>query len=398
MAVAIEAIGDIQTRSQDLMRKLKELNFAPDGNKQLNRQYSIGEAASLVGRTTQGIRDAEARGELQEQPRIPGSNRRAGYSLAQVDAMRDIFGTRPNRKRDEDMPCVLSIQNFKGGVGKSTIATHVAQYLARAGMRTLLVDTDSQASTTYMMGYAPDIDLEEEDTLYPFFEGSERTLNYCIRDSYWENLKFIPANLALYQAEWILAAKIAKQGQHAWQALRTGLMRAANDFDVVIIDPPPQMGMVSLNVLYAATASVIPMPPGMLDFASTIQFFEMAGEAMQILQKHDGNPITYDFIKILISRKKEAYADREDAQNAMVDLAKSFYGDYVMNSIMYHSSEVESATSKCQTLYELTAPIGSRKTHKRAISMMDEVCNEILELVVATWPSHRRRPAAAAMV
>ncbi|MBH9807654.1 chromosome partitioning protein, partial [Clostridioides difficile] len=77
------------------------------------------------------------------------------------------FGTRPWRKPED--PCaVIAVQNFKGGVGKSTLSVHLAQYLAIQGYRVCLIDCDSQASSTTLFGYVPDLDLTENQTLYPF--------------------------------------------------------------------------------------------------------------------------------------------------------------------------------------------------------------------------------------
>src|SRR3546814_8485333 len=63
--------------------------------------------------------------------------------------MREVFGTRPWRS-PEDPPAILSVCNFKGGVGKSTIALHLAQHFAINGYRVLFIDCDSQASSTMM--------------------------------------------------------------------------------------------------------------------------------------------------------------------------------------------------------------------------------------------------------
>ena len=119
-----------------------------------------------MGRTPAAIRDAEKDGRLPEPPRTE-TNRRVGYTLAQVNDMRGVFGTRPWRKPED--PCaVIAVQNFKGGVGKSTLSVHLAQYLAIQGYRVALIDCDSQASSTTLFGYVPDLDLTEDQTLYPF--------------------------------------------------------------------------------------------------------------------------------------------------------------------------------------------------------------------------------------
>src|SRR3546814_16038240 len=80
--------------------------------------------------------------------------------------MREVFGTQPHRG-PEDEPLIIPFQNFKGGVGKSTLAIHAAQYLAMRGYRVLLIDADAQASTTMMFGYIPDQEIDMADSLYP---------------------------------------------------------------------------------------------------------------------------------------------------------------------------------------------------------------------------------------
>ena len=68
--------------------------------------------------------------------------------------MRELFGTLPHRA-DTDEPIILSVQNFKGGVGKSTVATHLAHYLALQGYRICVLDCDPQATTTSLFGLNP---------------------------------------------------------------------------------------------------------------------------------------------------------------------------------------------------------------------------------------------------
>jgi Mrp family chromosome partitioning ATPase len=77
---------------------------------------------------------------------------------------------------------VIAVQDVKGGVGKSTLSVHLAQYLAIQGYRVCLIDCDSQASSTTLFGYVPDLDLSEGQTLYPFLrEDDMKSLDY----DYW---------------------------------------------------------------------------------------------------------------------------------------------------------------------------------------------------------------------
>src|SRR3546814_11742304 len=76
-----------------------------------------------------------------------------------------------------------------------------------------------------------------------------------------------------------------------------------DDYDVVIMDPPPALGMVSMAVLQAANAMVIPMPPSVIDFASTVSFIDMARTTMAQLERLGGRAKpAYNFIKIVSSR------------------------------------------------------------------------------------------------
>lgn len=398
MGVALSQIVDLCKRGLDLQQALREQHFSPDARKVINKHYSITEAAQLVGRSPQAIRDAEARGILP----IPDKDehkRRLGYLLGQVNHMRDRFATRPMRSRSEDDPCVIAFQNFKGGVSKSTTAVHNAQYLSRAGLRVLLIDCDSQASATRMLGYAPDVDLDVDETLHPYFIGDRRNITYAIKDTYWDGLKMIPANLQLYGAEYHLFSRARETGagRAAIFMLKDAIDAVAGDFDVIVIDPPPALGMISLNVLYAASAVIVPMPPKMLDFSSTLQFFNMVQEVLEHISglSTEAAALKYDFIKILISKKQTRAKNEDDekglsTQDLITSLAKDFFGNYMMQAIGYESAEIESAVALGRTVYELDGPLGSHKTYRRAVETLDTVGEEIFELVKSTWPSHRR--------
>src|SRR3546814_626150 len=164
------------------------------------------------------------------------NNRRVGYTLGQLNDMRGTFGTRPWRQASD--PCaIIAFQNFKGGVGKSTTAVHAAQNFAIKGYRVLLIDCDSQASATTLFGYVPDLDLSEDDTLYPFLrEGERDTLEYAIRKTHFDGLDLIPANLHLFQSEYEIAARMARGQGILLNRLAQGIASVSELYDVVILD------------------------------------------------------------------------------------------------------------------------------------------------------------------
>src|SRR3546814_5236642 len=124
--------------------------------------------------------------------------------------MRGSFGTWPWGAPAYPVS-LLAVQNFKVCVGKSNTAVHLAQNLAIRGYRVLLIDCDSQASATTLFGYVPDLDLSEDETLYPSLrEGERETLEYAIKKTHFDGLDLIPANLRLFQSEYELAARMAR--------------------------------------------------------------------------------------------------------------------------------------------------------------------------------------------
>ena len=181
------AVTRLAERSSGILQQLRDSAQSRRADDRREPIFPIGKAADLVGRTAAAIRDAEKDGRLPE-PLRTSTNRRVGYTLAQLNDMRGAFGTRPWRD-DSDACAIVAVQNFKGGVGKSTMSVHLAQYLAIRGYRVLLVDCDSQASATTLFGYVPDLDLEEGDTLYPFLRQDELTsLDYAIRKTHFDGL------------------------------------------------------------------------------------------------------------------------------------------------------------------------------------------------------------------
>ncbi len=388
MGTGIEMVADLIEKTRDLSRAFRDTNFSPDSIKHDIKRYNMKEAAELVGRSHQAIRDAEADNRLPA-PELGSNGRRLGFTLSQINGIREVFGTRPSRGPDDE-PVILAVQNFKGGVAKSTISTHLAEYLARSGYRVLLIDCDSQASTTGTFGYLPDEDLSEEETLLPFLRDEKDTLHYAIRETYWDGLSIIPANLHLYQAEYELAHDVTAD---TFSMLREGVDTVSDDFDVIILDPPPALGMISLNVINAANALLIPMPPAMYDFSSTISFLTMLHETMSVLEKAVGK-IDYKFVKLIISR----FDENKSGQAALVELAESEFGASLLSAKLRESAEIVTAGNMQRTVYELAKATTSSKVHRRCLNILDAVNSEIELLIRKSWPSHAKQLRDAGLI
>lgn len=374
-------IAQVKRRSDEVLRSLRKNVFAPEGKKTLRRSWNIQEAAKLVGRSAQTIRNMEAAGLLPNPPRL-ANGRREGYSLDLINNMRAYFSTRPWRT-DDDEPVILSFSNFKGGVGKSAFATHSAQYFATQGYRVLLIDLDSQASTTTIFGYNPDLEIAIEHTLAPYFQGDESTLEYAVQHTYWPGIDLIPSALHFYSAEYSLAAQVSGN-VNLLESLKFGIATIADRYDLIILDPPPALGLISISALIAANALVVPVPPSNTDFASTTHFFSMLLDTLGTLNKHGVNA-RYKFFRLALSK----YDERKSTQVSIADMMRRVFGEYLLQTPVKDSAEIDNASARFETVFEQQSPLTSRDTQQRCLEFLDGVNREIEILIRHTWPSQQ---------
>ncbi|MGR3491458.1 MAG: AAA family ATPase [Shimia sp.] len=385
-AIDLSQLTALADRSGDIIDRLRDRVYAPDARKRLDLRFNVKTAAEMVGRTEKAIREAEAAGRLPEPEKDAKTGRRTGYTLHDVNAMRATFGALPHRAEDEEA-LVLAVQNFKGGVGKSTTVCHLAQFLALKGYRVCVVDCDSQASTTSIFGLNPDVDVDEdEDTLYPYFQhGGPTDLSYALRATYWPGIALIPANLGLYDAEYEFAARMARDPAFVLDRLRDGIATIKQRFDVVLMDPPPALGMLSLSVLRAADALLIPAPPNNIDFGSTAHFLKMMAATLEQIAEV-GGARDYAFVKILATKMN----DQKSAHRAIKRMMDAVFPEQMMQAVLKDSAEIDNATANLGTVYEVTGPGTRTETHRRCRAYLDAVGREVETLIRRTWPSHHR--------
>jgi chromosome partitioning protein len=384
----------ISAHARLLSEQLQSLGarlFPPDSHKAL-RSFSSGEAAKLL-HVSDGYLRQLSLDSVGPTPETSASGRRS-YTLAQINALRHHIATMkprdaqlvlPHRRAGEKLQ-TIACTNFKGGSAKTTTTLYLAQYLALCGFRVLAVDLDPQASLSAMMGLQPELDLGEGDTLYGAirYDAKRRPVRDCIQKTYFDGLDLIPGNLELMEFEHetpqALAAGLRPTGGMFFQRVSRALAEVEADYDVVVIDCPPQLGYLTLGAVCAASALLVTIHPQMVDVASMSQFLLMASDLMSVVRKAGGD-LRHDFIRYVITR----HEPHDGPQSQIVALLRGLFHDEVLAATMWKSTAIADAGLTKQSLYELERGAFGRATYDRAIESLEAVNGEILGLILRAW-------------
>ena len=224
---------------------------------------------------------------------------------------------------------VITICNWKGGVGKSTSAASIGEALSINGRRVLLFDLDAQQNLTFMFTHRDDF----ETSIYNSFVSEEPLPIIHIH----ENLDIVPASVELARVEIDLAAKMAREF-----TLKTLIESHLDDYDYILFDCPPLLGIVTTNALVASNKVYIPLTAEALPVKGLTMLDGVIGEVRRRV-----NP-NLELGGVFVTR----YCNNRKLNKEVVNKIKVRYGDKVFRTIIRENISLAEMPLASQSIFE----------------------------------------------
>ena len=230
---------------------------------------------------------------------------------------------RPLRKLPEPQPLdkhgpatIISMCNQKGGVGKTTSTINLGACLADAGRRVLLVDLDPQGALSAGLGLSHD---EIEDTIYDVMLDNQVSIHSAIKHTEVSGLDMVPANIDLSAAEIQLVNEVGRE-----HTLARALRPVRRDYDYIIIDCQPSLGLLTVNALACSHGVIIPME---------CEFFSLRGLALltdTVDKVADRINFDLEIMGILVTMFDRRTRHAREVMSRVVE----YFGDQVFDTVI----------------------------------------------------------------
>ncbi|MEL7129644.1 MAG: AAA family ATPase [Pseudomonadota bacterium] len=377
------------------------------------------------------VAPAHFRRVLRQNPDLPQglTETEAGakwFTLDEVLRLRAFFATEGAQNRDylpyrpPALPAkIMAVANFKGGVGKTSTAAHIAMSAALDGYKVLVVDLDSQGSMTSIFGgrvadewqtafpllarhYGEHLRAENQARLdrgespLPLEDTVAQAMELSATDiaqkTHWSNIDLIGAQLDLYWAEFQVPVwRMAARSWKLWDALSERLEAdgVLSQYDLVILDTPPALGYLTINALAAADILLVPTGASFLEFESTGRFFDMLHATFDSIEEGEniaaralgrpGMSFEWDAVRAIVTR----YDGAQQAEFAA--LMQAYLGTVLSPYRQDFTALVGQAGEQVAGIYEADYRDFNRETYARGRAAFDETWAAVKRLLIGAW-------------
>jgi len=222
------------------------------------------------------------------------------------------------------MAKVISIANQKGGVGKTTTSINLSSSLAAAEKKTLLIDIDPQANSSSGLSVN-----QQSPSVYEVLIGTVDIKNAVV-STYMPHLDLLPSNINLVGAEIEMVDMPDRE-----KLLREALISAKDQYDYILIDCPPSLGLLTLNSLTASDSVLIPVQS---------EYFALEGlgqllNTINIVKQHFNKDLTIEGVVLTM------FDTRLRLSHNVAEEVKKYFGDKVFNTIIHRNVRISEAPS-----------------------------------------------------
>lgn len=379
---ALEAITADSQKLSDMLERHRVNVFEPTEQKVL-RDFTSAEAAGFLKITPGNLRRMHHEGRIPE-VKTDNSKRRL-YSLADIQAIREAIAENnknyllPNRRGDEHCQ-VFTVSTFKGGSGKTTSVLNLAQVMAMRGYRVLCVDLDPQASLTAQFGLGTHRRLEK--SIYDVIKYDDPSvMSDVVMKTYFHNLDLAPGSITLTEFETTTPSALRIPGELPfYYRLKSAIAEVSDNYDMVFIDCPPQLGFLTLSAVFSATGLFVPIVPSMIDVESLSQYLEMM-EAVIMEMKGHGVELDAQFIRYFMCR----YDTTDSTTAQMAGFLRMIFGNRLFTNTFVKSAAVPDAGVHQKTIYEVARSEITRSTLDRALENFNAVADEVEQVIQLAW-------------